>query len=72
MLLGVRAPTFKTTPVLDFRVVILDDGPPIAGSDADEAAWVDLASLDGIPLVDGLASFLAEHSVAPGSLLSLD
>ncbi|MCS5671832.1 MAG: NUDIX domain-containing protein [Acidimicrobiales bacterium] len=58
--------------ILDFRVAILDDSPPIAGSDADEAAWVDLASLDGIPLVDGLASFLAEHSVAPGSLLSLD
>ena len=58
--------------ILDFRVAILDDGPPIAGSDADEAAWVDLASLDSVPLVDGLASFLAEHDVVPGSFLSLD
>ena len=58
--------------ILDFRVAILDDSPPIAGSDADEAAWVDLASLDGVPLVDGLASFLAEHDVVPGSFLSLD
>ena len=58
--------------ILDFRVAILDDGPPIAGSDADEAAWVDLASLDDVPLVDGLASFLAEHGVVPGSFLSLD
>ena len=58
--------------ILDFRVVILDDGPPIAGSDADEAAWVDLASLDGVPLVDGLAWFLAEHGLVPGSVLSLD
>ena len=58
--------------ILDFRVTILDDGPPIAGSDADEAAWVDLASLDGVHLVDGLASFLVEHDVVPGSFLSLD
>ncbi len=58
--------------ILDFRVTILDDASPIAGSDADEAAWVDLASLDSVPLVDGLASFLAEHSVVPGSFLSLD
>ena len=58
--------------ILDFRVTILDDGPPIAGSDADEAAWVDLASLDSVPLVDGLASFLAEHDVVSGSFLSLD
>ena len=58
--------------ILDFRVAILDDSPPIAGSDADEAAWVDLASLDSVPLVDGLASFLAEHGVVPGSFLSLD
>ena len=58
--------------ILDFRIAILDDGPPIAGSDAEEAAWVDLASLDGIPLVDGLASFLMEHGVVPGSFLSLD
>ena len=58
--------------ILDFRVAILDDSPPIAGSDADEAAWVDLASLDGVPLVNGLASFLAEPAVVPGSFLSLD
>ncbi len=58
--------------ILDFWVAILDDGPPIAGSDADEAAWVDLASLDSVPLVDGLASFLAEHDVVSGSFLSLD
>ena len=67
-----QMPVDRHFVILDFRVAILDDGPPIAGSDADEAAWVALASLDGVPLVDGLASFLAEHDVVPGSFLSLD
>jgi hypothetical protein len=44
----------------------------VPGSDAIEAAWVDVADLDGLPLVDGLTSFLVEQGLVPGSLLSLD
>ena len=58
--------------IADFRVTILDGAPPVPGSDAIEAAWVDVADLDGLPLVDGLTSFLVEQGLVPGSLLSLD
>jgi len=58
--------------IADFRVTILDGGPPVPGSDAVDAAWVGVVDLDGLPLVDGLAAFLVEQGLAPGSLLSLD
>jgi len=58
--------------IADFRVTILDGAPPVPGSDAIEAAWVDVADLDGLPLVDGQTSFLVEQGLVPGSLLSLD
>jgi len=49
--------------ILDFLVVVLDDGDPVAGDDAAEAAWVPLEDLGGLRLVDGLAEFLADHGI---------
>lgn len=47
--------------ILDFDVTVLDDRPPVAGTDAAEAAWVDLSEVADLHLVDGLAEFLHEH-----------
>ena len=52
--------------ILDFAVTVLvgpDDGPPVAGSDAIEAAWVSLDEVAHLALVDGLAEFLHEHGI---------
>lgn len=49
--------------ILDFRVSILDPAHPVAGSDAAEAAWVPLADVADLNLVDGLAEFLHEHGI---------
>lgn len=49
--------------ILDFRVTVLDDGQPIAGDDAAEAAWVPLADVAELRLVDGLAEFLHQHGI---------
>jgi 8-oxo-dGTP diphosphatase len=47
--------------ILDFEVTVLDDRPPVAATDAAEAAWVDLSEVADLRLVDGLAEFLHEH-----------
>jgi mutator protein MutT len=49
--------------ILDFRVVLLDDGEPVAGDDAAEAAWVPLEALSELRLVEGLTEFLADHGI---------
>ncbi|MGH9114722.1 MAG: NUDIX domain-containing protein [Acidimicrobiales bacterium] len=49
--------------ILDFRVTILGDGEPAAGDDAAEAAWVPLAQVSELRLVDGLAEFLHDHGI---------
>ncbi|MGQ0521241.1 MAG: NUDIX hydrolase [Actinomycetota bacterium] len=49
--------------ILDFRVRVFDPADPVAGSDAAEAAWVPLADVAGLCLVDGLAEFLHEHGI---------
>lgn len=54
--------------ILDFRVEVLDDGPPVAGSDASEAAWVPVEDVAGWDLVDGLLDFLVDHGVVDGGL----
>jgi mutator protein MutT len=49
--------------ILDFRVTIVADPDPVAGSDAAEAAWVPLADVAELSLVEGLAEFLHEHGI---------
>jgi 8-oxo-dGTP diphosphatase len=50
--------------VLDFAVTALDPTrSPLAGDDAAEAAWVPLADVSELRLVDGLYEFLADQDV---------
>jgi 8-oxo-dGTP diphosphatase len=49
--------------ILDFEATVIDDGEPVAGDDAAEAAWVPLHEVTELRLVDGLAAFLADHGV---------
>lgn len=50
--------------ILDFAVSVLDPvQTPVAGDDAAEVAWVSLAELDGMHLVDGLLEFLVDHHI---------
>ena len=49
--------------VLNFEVIIMDDGEPRAGSDAAEALWVPLDQVEEYRLTLGLAEFLAEHDI---------
>jgi 8-oxo-dGTP diphosphatase len=48
--------------ILDFAVTVVDRLPS-PGSDAAEAAWVPLAELSGLSLVEGLEDFLRDHDV---------
>jgi 8-oxo-dGTP diphosphatase len=50
--------------ILDFAVTVLDKAAtPVAGDDATEVAWVPLADLTDVRLVDGLYEFLCEAGV---------
>ena len=49
--------------ILDFQVTLLDRGPPTAGDDAAEAAWVPLHEVADLSLVEGLAEFLHDHGI---------
>ena len=49
--------------ILDFSVVILTDGDPVAGDDAAEAQWVPLADVAELTLPEGLAEFLHDHGI---------
>jgi 8-oxo-dGTP diphosphatase len=49
--------------ILDFVVLVLSDAEPVAGDDADEVAWVPLADVAELPLVEGLAEFLHDHGI---------
>jgi hypothetical protein len=49
--------------ILDFRVVVLDDEPPVAGDDAVEATWVPVHAITELRVVDGLVEFLADHDI---------
>jgi 8-oxo-dGTP diphosphatase len=55
--------------IVNFRVDILDDVSPTAGSDADEAAWTFFDELGRTDLVDGLAAFLVDYEVVPDGVL---
>ncbi|MDP8975156.1 MAG: NUDIX domain-containing protein [Actinomycetota bacterium] len=52
--------------ILDYRMRLLADGDPVAGDDAADVAWVPLAEVAHLSMVDGLASFLADHGVIAG------
>jgi ADP-ribose pyrophosphatase YjhB (NUDIX family) len=49
--------------VLDFEVIIMDEGDPVAGSDAAAVAWVPIHAVCERPLVTGLAEFLSDHGI---------
>ncbi len=63
--------------ILDFWAALPAPGPvpaertpsglphPVAGDDASDARWVELAEVAGLALVDGLAAFLGRHGVIP-------
>ncbi len=49
--------------ILDFDVAVPDGPAARAADDAAEVAWAGLADLAALPLVPGLADWLAEHDV---------
>jgi acetyl-CoA carboxylase carboxyl transferase subunit beta len=49
--------------ILNFRADVLGNREPRAGSDEAAARWVPEWEVTELPLVDGLAGFLAEHNV---------
>jgi 8-oxo-dGTP diphosphatase len=49
--------------VLDFEVIVMDAGEPVAGSDAAAAEWVPIHAVCERPLVAGLAEFLSDHGI---------
>lgn len=51
--------------ILDFQAQLLGtgEGDPVAGSDADEAAWIPLHEVAELNLVEGLAEFLNDHGI---------
>jgi len=51
--------------VLDFAVIVLDDTPPVAASDAAEVRWVPVSEVAELTLAPGLAEFLADHEIIP-------
>ncbi len=51
--------------IFDFVAHPLTFEPAVAGDDACEVCWVPLVEVDQLPLVDGLAEFLAEHGIIP-------
>lgn len=55
--------------IVNFRVDVIDDVAPIAGSDADEAAWTFFDELGRTHLADGLAAFLVDYEVVPNGFL---
>ena len=49
--------------ILDFAATVLEHGEPVAGDDAAEVAWVPLADVAELNLVDGLAEFLHDNGI---------
>jgi 8-oxo-dGTP diphosphatase len=50
--------------ILDFTVAVPDGAaPPVAGGDAGAVAWVSLADVPAMSLVDGVEEFLRTHGV---------
>jgi 8-oxo-dGTP diphosphatase len=51
--------------ILDFEVTLVTDADPVAGDDAAEVRWVDVADVAELPLVDGLAELLYDAGIIP-------
>jgi ADP-ribose pyrophosphatase YjhB (NUDIX family) len=49
--------------ILDFEVHANGPGTPVAGGDAAAVAWVPLAEVAALALVEGLEAFLVAHGV---------
>jgi 8-oxo-dGTP diphosphatase len=50
--------------ILDFAVTLLEpEAEPVAGDDAQEAAWVPLHEVADVQLVEGLAEFLHDNKI---------
>lgn len=49
--------------IFAFAVAVMEAPPPVAGSDAAEAAWVPLGQVGDLSLVDGLAELLHAHGI---------
>ncbi|MEY2403740.1 MAG: 8-oxo-dGTP diphosphatase [Acidimicrobiaceae bacterium] len=50
--------------ILDFAVTLLNpEAEPVAGDDAQEAAWIPLHEVADFQLVEGLAEFLHDHAI---------
>jgi ADP-ribose pyrophosphatase YjhB (NUDIX family) len=49
--------------IVDFSVTPLSIDPPRPSSDASDARWVPLDEVTDLPLVAGLAEFLADHGI---------
>jgi 8-oxo-dGTP diphosphatase len=49
--------------IFDFEAHPMSFADPVAGDDALDARWVPLYEVDQLPLVDGLAEFLADHDI---------
>lgn len=49
--------------ILAFAVQVLEAGSPRPGSDAAEAAWIPLAQVADLHLVEGLAELLHTHGI---------
>jgi mutator protein MutT len=49
--------------ILDFVATVIDDGQPVAATDASDVAWVPLAEVAERPVVEGLVEFLHDHAV---------
>jgi 8-oxo-dGTP diphosphatase len=51
--------------ILDFEVTLVGGHEAVAGDDAAEVRWVDVADVAELPLVDGLAELLHDAGIIP-------
>lgn len=49
--------------IFDFDVEVVGTTDPVPGDDASAARWCTVGDLDEVPLVAGMAEFMAEHGI---------